>query len=45
MQKILAIKENVMDFNHDAKAHNPLCGDKVHIYAKLDKNKNIWFKF
>ena len=20
------------DYNHDAKAHNPLCGDKVHIY-------------
>ena len=28
-------------YNHDAKAHNPLCGDKVHIYAKLDKDKNI----
>ena len=28
-------------FNHDAKAHNPLCGDKVHIYAQLDKNKKI----
>ena len=28
-------------YNHDAKAHNPLCGDKVHIYLKLDKNKNI----
>ena len=28
-------------FNHDAKAHNPLCGDKVHIYLKLDKNQNI----
>ena len=28
-------------FNHDAKAHNPLCGDKVHIYLKLDKDKNI----
>ena len=27
-------------YNH-AKAHNPLCGDKVHIYLKLDKNKNI----
>ena len=19
-------------YNHDAKAHNPLCGDKVHIF-------------
>ena len=28
-------------YNHDAKAHNPLCGDKVHIYLKLDKNKKI----
>ncbi len=27
--------------SHDAKAHNPLCGDKVHIYAKLDSNKNL----
>ena len=29
------------DYTHDAKAHNPLCGDKVHIYLKLDKDKNI----
>ena len=28
-------------YNHDAKAHNPLCGDKVHIYLNLDKEKNI----
>ena len=28
-------------YNHDAKAHNPLCGDKVHIYIKLNKNKEI----
>ena len=28
-------------YNHDAKAHNPLCGDKVHIYLKLDKDQNI----
>ena len=26
-------------YNHDAKAHNPLCGDKVHIYLKLIKIK------
>ena len=26
-------------YNHDAKAHNPLCGDKVHIYLKLEKDK------
>ena len=28
-------------YNHDAKAHNPLCGDKVHIYLKLNKDKKI----
>ena len=28
-------------FTNDAKAHNPLCGDKVHIYLKLNKNKEI----
>ena len=28
-------------YNHDAKAHNPLCGDKVHIFLKLDNEKNI----
>ena len=27
-------------YNHDAKAHNPLCGDKVHIYLKLDKDQS-----
>ena len=28
-------------YNHDAKAHNPLCGDKVHIFLNLDNNKNL----
>ena len=28
-------------YNHDAKAHNPLCGDKVHIYTQLDSDKKI----
>ena len=28
-------------YNHDAKAHNPLCGDKVHIFLNVDNNKNI----
>ena len=28
-------------YNHEAKAHNPLCGDKVHIFLKLDQDKNI----
>ena len=29
------------NFTSDAKGHNPLCGDKVHIYAQLDNNKKI----
>ena len=29
------------NFTSDAKSYNPLCGDKVHIYAQLDKKKNI----
>ena len=29
------------NFNKDAKGHNPLCGDKVHVYLKIDENKNI----
>ena len=29
------------NFNKDAKGHNPLCGDKVHVYLKLDKNKKV----
>ena len=28
-------------YTNDAKAHNPLCGDKVHVYLKLDENKKI----
>ena len=28
-------------FNRDAKGHNPLCGDKVHIFLKLNENKKI----
>ena len=28
-------------FTNDAKAHNPLCGDKVHVYLKLNKDKQI----
>ncbi|MDC0409430.1 SUF system NifU family Fe-S cluster assembly protein [Pelagibacteraceae bacterium] len=28
-------------FTNDAKAHNPLCGDKVHIYLKVNKDKQI----
>ena len=29
------------NFNKDAKGHNPLCGDKVHIYLKLNDNKKV----
>ena len=29
------------NFNKDAKGHNPLCGDKVHIFLKLDENKKV----
>ena len=29
------------NFNKDAKGYNPLCGDKVHIFLKLDENKKI----
>ena len=28
-------------YNADASGHNPLCGDKVHLYAKLDEEKKI----
>ena len=28
-------------YNHDAKGYNPLCGDKVHIYLKLNKDKKV----
>ena len=29
------------NFNKDAKGHNPLCGDKVHLFLKLDENRKI----
>ena len=29
------------NFNKDAKGHNPLCGDKVHIFLKLGDDKKI----
>ena len=29
------------NFNKDAKWHNPLCGDKVHVFLKLNENKKI----
>ena len=29
------------DFNKDAKGHNPICGDKVHIFLKLNNEKKL----
>jgi len=29
------------NFNKYAKGYNPLCGDKVHIYLKLNENKKV----
>ncbi len=29
------------NFNKDAKGHNPLCGDKVHVFLKLNEDKKI----
>ena len=28
-------------YSHEAKGYNPLCGDKVHVYLKLDKLKKV----
>ena len=28
-------------YNYDAKGYNPLCGDKVHVYLKLDSRKKV----
>ena len=28
-------------YSHEAKGYNPLCGDKVHVYLKLDKKKKV----
>jgi len=29
------------NFNKNAKGHNPLCGDKVHVFLKLNESKKI----
>ena len=29
------------NFNKDARGHNPLCGDQVHVYLKLNENKKV----
>ena len=28
-------------YNHNAQAHNPLCGDKIHVYLKLDSEQKV----
>ena len=28
-------------YSHEAKGYNPLCGDKVHVYLKLDSRKKV----
>jgi len=28
-------------YNHEAKGYNPLCGDQVQVYLKINKNKNV----
>ena len=32
---------SINKFNRDAKGYNPLCGDKVHVYLKLNEKKKI----
>ena len=35
------------DYSHEAKGYNPLCGDKVHVYLKLNnekKGENLTFE-
>ena len=29
------------NYNKDAKGNNPLCGDNVHVYLKLNENKKV----
>tara|TARA_B100000029_G_scaffold452142_1_gene477164 strand:+ start:235 stop:705 length:471 start_codon:yes stop_codon:yes gene_type:complete len=29
------------EYTHQAKGHNPLCGDQVHVYLKLNDKKNV----
>ena len=33
------------NFNKNAKGYNPLCGDKVHVYLKLNENKRDCERF
>ena len=29
------------EYSHEASGYNPLCGDKVHVYLKLDSKKKV----
>ena len=33
--------KSINNYNKDAKGHNTLCGDKVHIYLKMNSNMKI----
>ena len=34
-------KGKCQGYTNEAKAHNPLCGDKVHVFLKVDENNKI----
>ena len=34
-------KKKCDGFNKEAEGYNPLCGDKVHVFLKLDDNKKV----
>ncbi len=34
-------KNKCEGFNKEAKGYNPLCGDKVHVFLKLDNDKKV----
>ena len=34
-------KTELENFTHEAKGHNPLCGDQVQVYLKLNKEKKV----
>ena len=41
MVKIREILVRLINFNKDAKGHNPLCGDNVHVYLKLNGQRIV----
>ena len=34
-------KKKCKNFNKEAEGYNPLCGDKVHVFLKLNKEKKV----